>query len=190
MHVSCGYDFNPACITVKMEVCTARHFVPIHTPKAILVCVFGENGVRHTLLFLECGYSTNLKFHFHYTDFADIIRALYDAKVTNKWLEIGLFLGISFGQLQTLKSKSDDDRVSEMVGFWTRWSYEFVQFGKPSWKNLVRAIGARAGGNARRAAKRIADKHKLGSAESTLSIQWAFYPSNNPCTSTLVLFPD
>ena len=116
-------------------------------------------------------------FHFHYTDFADIIRALYDAKVTNKWLEIGLFLGISFGQLQTLKSKSDDDRVSEMVGFWTRWSYEFKQFGKPSWKNLVRAIGARAGGNARRAAKRIADKHKLGSADSTLSIRGLFTPA-------------
>ena len=40
----------------KKKVCTARHFVPIHTytPKAILVCVFGQNGVQHTLLFLGC----------------------------------------------------------------------------------------------------------------------------------------
>ena len=102
-------------------------------------------------------------------DFPGIISALYDAKVTNKWLEIGLFLGISFGQLQTLKAKFDDGKVHGMVGFWTKWNYDYEQFGKPSWKNLVHAIGARAGGNDRNAANRIAAKHKPGSADSKLT---------------------
>ena len=91
--------------------------------------------------------------------------------MTNKWLEIGLFLGISFGQLQTLKAKFDDEKVHGMMGFWTKWNYDYQLFGKPSWKNLVRAIGARSGGNARRAANRIAAKHKPGSADSKLTVK-------------------
>lgn len=83
--------------------------------------------------------------------------------MTTKWLEIGLFLGISFGELQKLKPIADDDKVHGLVGIWTRWNYNTDKFGKPSWKNLVRAIGARAGGNARRAANKIADQHKPAS---------------------------
>ena len=80
----------------------------------------------------------------------------------DKWLEIGLFLGISFGDLQNLKTKSDDVQVHDMVGCWMKWNYEYDIFGKPSWKTLVRAIGAPAGGNAWKAANKIADNHRSG----------------------------
>lgn len=83
--------------------------------------------------------------------------------MTTKWLQIGLFLGISFGELQKLKASADDDKVLGLVDIWTRWNYDTDTFGKPSWKNLVHAIGARAGGNACRAANKIADEHKPAS---------------------------
>ena len=55
-----GRNVHP--YTVKNEVCTARHFVPIHTPKAILVCVLGQYGVQCTLHFLQCnGLGTRLE---------------------------------------------------------------------------------------------------------------------------------
>ena len=79
--------------------------------------------------------------------------------MTKRWFEIGLFLGISYGKLETLKTKSDDEKVRGVVSFWMKWNYDYEMFGKPSWKDLVRAIGARAGGNARRAAKKIAADH-------------------------------
>ena len=98
------------------------------------------------------------------TDFHGIVNALYDAKVTKRWLEIGLFLGITFDHLQKLQEKSDDDKVREMVRFWINWNYNHGIFGKPSWKSLVRAIGAWAGGNNRNAANMIASDHQTRSA--------------------------
>ena len=89
----------------------------------------------------------------------DIISTLHMAEVTKRWMEIGLFLGISYGKLETLKTKSDDDKIRGVVSFWMKWKYQYETFGKPSWKSLVRAIGARAGGNARRAAKKVAADH-------------------------------
>lgn len=91
--------------------------------------------------------------------FHDIISTLHKAEVTKRWLEIGLFLGISYGKLETLKTKSDDDKIRGVVTFWMNWNYDYETFGKPSWKSLVRAIGAQAGGNARRAAKKVAADH-------------------------------
>lgn len=87
----------------------------------------------------------------------DIIRTLDEAEVKKRWLEIGLFLGISYGKLETLKS--DDDKIRGVVIFWMNWKYDYETFGKPSWKSLVRAIGSQAGGNARRAAKKVAADH-------------------------------
>ena len=87
----------------------------------------------------------------------DIIRTLDEAEVKKRWLEIGLFLGISYGKLETLKS--DDDKIRGVVIFWMNWNYDYETFGKPSWKSLVRAIGSQAGGNARRAAKKVAADH-------------------------------
>ena len=87
----------------------------------------------------------------------DIIRTLDKAEVKKRWLEIGLFLGISYGKLETLKS--DDDKIRGVVIFWMNWNYDYETFGKPSWKSLVRAIGSQAGGNARRAAKKVAADH-------------------------------
>ena len=89
----------------------------------------------------------------------DIISTLHMAEVTKRWMEIGLFLGISYGKLETLKTKSDDDKIRGVVSFWMKWMYQYETFGKPSWKSLVCAIGARAGGNARRAAKKVAADH-------------------------------
>ena len=83
----------------------------------------------------------------------DIVEALHEAGVTDKCLEIGLFLGITISNLSKPK-------ILDMVSSWTKWSYDYGVFGKPSWRRLVRAIGARAGGNAPTKAQKIAAAHK------------------------------
>ena len=105
----------------------------------------------------------------------DIISTLDKAGVTKRWLEIGLFLGISYGNLETLKTKSDYDKIQGVVNFWTKWKYNYEKFGKPSWKSLVRAIGAQAGENARRAAKKVAAYHVVAPLAKGKHITYIIY---------------
>ena len=64
-------------------------------------------------------------------------------------------------KLQILEQEEDqlNAKVRGMVEHWLKESYSVETFGKPSWKALVETIAARAGGDYRRLALEIADKH-------------------------------
>ena len=89
----------------------------------------------------------------------DVTAAINDVKI--KWREIGLFLGISHMRLEVLEQEEDDldDKLNGMVEHWLKERYSVENFGRPSWKALVEAIAARAGGDNRSFASEIAEKH-------------------------------
>lgn len=90
-------------------------------------------------------------------DMVDLIGALDEVKP--RWMEIGLYLGFQYHQLETIATNSRRHVVSSMVAAWLRWNHNYKVFGKPSWKKLVEAIGAKAGGNNSNHAQSIAKQH-------------------------------
>ena len=80
------------------------------------------------------------------------------------WKATALYLGLPDDTLKSLGSQEYDEEkpeaVSGMVDAWLKWNYDYKRFGKPSWKKLVEAIGAEAGGNHPDIARLIADQHR------------------------------
>lgn len=91
-------------------------------------------------------------------NWAELIGALDEVKP--RWMEIGLYLGFKYHQLESIAIKSKHHPVSSMVADWLKWSHNYTVFGKPSWKKLVEAIGAKAGGNNSNHAQSIAKQHR------------------------------
>jgi len=88
----------------------------------------------------------------------DIVEALHE--VNPRWMEIGLYLGVRYYQLEAIAMQLGDNQVADMVDAWLRWNHNYKVFGKPSWKKLVEAIGAKAGGNNSKHAQSIAKHHR------------------------------
>ena len=80
------------------------------------------------------------------------------------WKATAIYLGIPDDILKSLENDEGDvhtpGAVSGMVETWLKWNYSYKRFGKPSWKKLVEAIGAGAGGNSPKIARRIAHEHR------------------------------
>jgi hypothetical protein len=76
---------------------------------------------------------------------------------------IGLFLGISYEQIQIFKLESTQlmDWVSKIVDAWLSQRYDVIVFGEPTWRKLVEAIGSRSGGHHQCLATEIARDHPL-----------------------------
>ena len=56
---------------------------------------------------------------------------------------------------------SDKDQSSEIIALWLRWKYNYDKEGKPSWKNLVKAVHPIESS----LAERIAQAHNGNSAK-------------------------
>ena len=70
-------------------------------------------------------------------ELADVLRELY-TKVANKWEDLGIFLNIDSGQLDTIKSDSQRCSKSclrEMLKIWLKQTEP-----APTWKAMVSAI--------------------------------------------------
>ena len=79
--------------------------------------------------------------------------------VSAKWKDIGIILGLSHNYLNSLEEEDFDERIRGVASKWLK-GQQSKQFGAPSWKKLVGAIGARTGGNDAVHAKVIADQHR------------------------------
>lgn len=80
------------------------------------------------------------------------------------WKATAIYLGLPDDILKSLEQQEYEEgghkAVSGMVDAWLKWNYNYKRFRKPSWKKLVEAIGAEAGGNSPEIAQRIADQHR------------------------------
>ena len=74
-----------------------------------------------------------------------------------RWRDIGLELGITDPQLQTIEADNNDvtSRLTAMLREWLNGSYNTSRYGEPSWQRLSEAVRHRAGGNNPRLADSI-----------------------------------
>ena len=98
------------------------------------------------------------------------INDLFDVKselmpVAAEWRNIGLALGLSSGDLETINSKYHGDPnacITSTLTEWLKENYNFERFGEPTWQRLVKAVSDPAGGANIKLARKIANRHKAG----------------------------
>ena len=79
--------------------------------------------------------------------------------VGTRWLSIGLYLGIPYGDMETFDRESTlEQKIQKMVGAWLSGKGSM----EPTWRRLVEAVAARSGGGHQRLASAIAKDHQLG----------------------------
>lgn len=78
--------------------------------------------------------------------------------VENKWMEVGIFLGLKMSGLQNAIHE-EDDKIAYITKTFLKKDYMVTIYGEPTWKRIVGAIGAMAGGDNRRHAMEIAGQH-------------------------------
>ena len=81
------------------------------------------------------------------------------APVKNKWMEVGIFLGLKISGLKDAMLE-EDDKIAYVTKKFLKKDYMVNIYGEPTWKRVVEAIGAKAGGNNPRQAMEIAQKHQ------------------------------
>ena len=88
-------------------------------------------------------------------DLQEVRSQLMEVEV--KWRDIGLELGITDPQLETIEANNNDvtSCLTAMLREWLNKSYNTSQYGEPSWQRLSEAVRHRAGGNNPRLADRI-----------------------------------
>ena len=109
---------------------------------------------------------------------AKVVEAL--RPVSFKWMEIGVILGLNYNKLKGLRDEEIEECVAKLAKWWLKKSNTHKQFGGPSWKKLVGAIGARIGGGNSVYAKEIAKQHPSESQDAADS----FKESKRPCLDT------
>ena len=92
-------------------------------------------------------------------DLREVRSQLIEVEV--KWREIGLELGITDPQLETIEANNNDvtSRLTAMLREWLNRSYNTSRYGEPSWQRLSEAVRHRAGGDNPRLADRILQQH-------------------------------
>ena len=86
-------------------------------------------------------------------------------KLAAKAHSLGLALGISASNLETIHSKSANDpeaTLTEVLNTWLKQVYDVKKHGHPSWKTLVQAVDNDAGGKNPASAMKIAACHLAG----------------------------
>ena len=69
--------------------------------------------------------------------------------VAARWRDIGLVLGISDSELETIEANKLDikDRLTDMLRLWLKKAYRVDKYGEPSWGKLRDAVSSPSGGN-------------------------------------------
>ena len=83
-------------------------------------------------------------------------------EVLHRWRFIGGALGLRPAQIQTIQAThrgSVEDSMDDAILVWLRRAHNEKKHGPPTWRNLVRAIAARAGGQNVAHARTVAEAH-------------------------------
>ena len=82
--------------------------------------------------------------------------------VLHRWQFVAIALGLRPAQAQTIKSKHRGDVEASMddaILNWLQRAHNEDKHGPPTWRKLVQAIAAKAGGNNVALARTIAEAH-------------------------------
>ena len=63
--------------------------------------------------------------------------------LATKWMELGAYLGLSVGRIDTIKADFFNDThgcLYEMFRYWIQQNYNTAKFGPPSWKVLLKSV--------------------------------------------------
>ena len=85
--------------------------------------------------------------------------------LTAKWKGIGLALRLNADLLMGIEADCSGDPTACLTLVITKWlmgNYNVERFGRPTWRQLVEAVGHPAGGANEMLAMSIAKKHKAG----------------------------
>ena len=85
---------------------------------------------------------------------------------------IGAWLKLSQVQLDVIRTQSAGrtEAMEKIISSWLRGKYNTEMFGPPTWKMLVKAVGASTGGNNMALAEKIAKAHLLVPQASPVSL--------------------
>ena len=99
------------------------------------------------------------------TDEGDCYTVLQELEaVAYRWYEIGLALGLLPSTLERIKSftsgESGFDKVlTSVIVEWLKMNYDTARHGKPTWRRIVKAVRATAGGSNPALADLLERKH-------------------------------
>ena len=85
--------------------------------------------------------------------------------LTAKWKNIATSLRLNPNLLRGIEAECRGNPTACLTSVITKWlmgSYNMERFGRPTWLQLVEAVGHPAGGANKVLAWRIAEKHKAG----------------------------
>ena len=85
--------------------------------------------------------------------------------VTAHWKGIGIALRLNPDLLRAIEADCRDDPtacLTSVITMWLKGKHNVERFGLPTWRQLVEAVGHRAGGANKALAERIAKNHKAG----------------------------
>ena len=93
-------------------------------------------------------------------DFMDVKLAVYD--VMDRWQGVAHAIGLNPSQVRTIQAQHPgniEGCLDESLYVWLRRAHNEEKFGPPTWKKLVEAVAARAGGQNRAVSLEIAKEH-------------------------------
>ena len=95
----------------------------------------------------------------------DVISEIITVKARS--LAIGRALGLPMGELNSIRSSSQDHelQLNDVLCVWLCQRYNVERFGTPTWRKLVEAIDDPAGANDHRLAKIIAQHHPVATGK-------------------------
>ena len=82
--------------------------------------------------------------------------------VLHRWQNVAHALGLRPAQVQTIRATHRGDVeacMDEALSVWLKRNHMEAKFGPPTWRNLVKAIAAKAGGQNPALATEIAEAH-------------------------------
>ena len=94
-------------------------------------------------------------------DFFEVREAV--DSVLDKWRSVGGALGVQPNRIRAIQAThptSLENCMDETLLVWLRRSHNEAKHGPPTWKKLVQAIAARAGGQNVALAQKIAEDHQ------------------------------
>ncbi|CAI8019655.1 Caspase-8 [Geodia barretti] len=112
--------------------------------------------------------------------------------VLHKWQGVAHALGLRPAQVQTIRAKHRGDLdacMDEAISVWLRRDYMDDKFGPPTWRSLVKAIAAKAGGQYPALADEIAEAHPMPADSSSTGDNAATFPATSPTQQTIPIPP-
>ena len=106
--------------------------------------------------------------------------------VTANWKGIGIALRLNLDHLMVIEADYRSDPtacLTSMITSWLKGKYNVERFGRPTWRQLVEALGHPAGGANKAFARTIAENHKAGG----MLVAMPLSVNMNKCVNTVCL---